>query len=63
MDKSDKIALGICGAIFVGGLIIVSRCFSRIQYYQGRIDARNEMTDGLKTILDDIEKIKFEKKA
>ena len=63
MDKNDKIVLGICGVIVVGGLILGGYCFSRAQYYQGRIDARNEMNNVFLNILNDLKKSKVEKEA
>ena len=44
MESSDKIVIG-SSVIGVVSLVVVGWCYGKIQYYQGRIDGRKQMTD------------------
>lgn len=50
-SRTQKILYVIAGAEMIGGAVIASYSYAKAMYYQGRIDARKEITDELMRIL------------
>ena len=53
-DLELKLLLG-CKIVGGVGLVIGAWCFSKVQYYQGKIDARKEMISALEAIRIEVE--------
>jgi hypothetical protein len=54
LNKGDKLILLVSGVLAVGGLIETALAYARARYYQGRIDALNEVRKQLVEIRDEI---------
>ena len=55
MIKGKEVSAIILGVEFVGLIILSIACFAKAQYYQGRIDFKNEMTGKLDKYIKDLE--------
>jgi hypothetical protein len=55
MNNSKKVGLVISGIGMIVCLISSAYCFARAQYYQGRIDAYDEITEPLIKMRDELE--------
>jgi len=55
MIKGKEVSAIILGVEFVGLTILSIACFAKAQYYQGRIDFKNEMTGKLDKYIKDLE--------
>lgn len=51
MDLKEKIIFHVIELSLIG---LAGYCFSKAQYYQGKIDARTEMTAHLVKIMDEV---------
>jgi len=59
---NKKLLSTILGAVSAACFVTAGVCFARSQYYQGRIDAREELMSKIINLKDRLEKMNYGKK-